>query len=155
MDSLDAWLAAMPVKDVQERISVLERELEVLRTLARQHQQRAATVSTSRAAAPLRPFGGGQGVPGGPSGVKQKRVRKLSRERRAIIDLLRQNPDGMSPSEVTAGLQGDQNAIQTLLSRMAAADPPQVVRVEYGRYRLPSQDATVSLSNGSAGGETE
>ena len=35
MDSLDAWLAAMPVKDVQDRIKVLERELEVLRLMTR------------------------------------------------------------------------------------------------------------------------
>jgi hypothetical protein len=153
MDSLDAWLAAMPVKDVQERIKVLERELEVLRTLERQHRQRAGAPEPPQPV-PARFYGGGKAVPVG----KKRARRRVSPERTAIIEVLREHPEGMSPRDITAALQerggtSDQNAIQTLLSRMSTAEPPQVVRVEYGRYQLPSPDTTARLLNGTAGGD--
>jgi hypothetical protein len=149
MDSLDTWLAAMPVQDVDRRIRELERELEVLRVLKRRHDER------EQVTAPLRRM---QEAGIDPLGAirPKKRARRLSPERAAILRLIRDNPTGMSPAEVTAGLQqqgvdADQNAIQTTMSRMARDE--QLLRVEHGRYKLPPHIPVASLLNGAAGGE--
>lgn len=151
MDSLDAWLAAMPVQDVDRRIDQLEGELEVLRTLKR---QRARVGSVGPSPAPADQATAAETRIEANSTAK--RARRLSPERAAIVRQVSGQPDGMSPADVTLalkadGLDADQNAIQTTMSRMARAG--QLLRVEYGKYRLPSQTTAASLLNGSAGGE--
>jgi hypothetical protein len=151
MDDLDAWLAAMPVQDVDRRIRELEGELEVLRTLKRQHAERhhrsrRDVVAESSAI---------RDVLKGTDRAKT-RSRRLSPERVAIIRLISEHPEGMSPANVTralqeSGMQTEQNPVQTTMSRMAQAG--QLLRVEHGRYRLPPETSAASLLNGSAAGE--
>jgi len=152
MDSLDAWLAAMPVQDVDRRIQELEGELETLRTLKRQHaqHQRPAGDVATRSQAIRDTLRG--------TDRSKTRTRRLSPERVAIIELIAEHPEGMSPADVTralqaSGKQAEQNPIQTTMSRMAHAG--QLLRVEHGRYRLPSETPAASLLNGSAEGEEE
>lgn len=159
MDSLDAWLAAMPVQDVDRRIEQLEGELEILRTLKR---QRARVGSVGAGPAPDRVVSANNRIETGSASEvlkasgTAKRARRLSPERAAIIRQIRDQPEGMSPADVTLalkaqGIDADQNAIQTTMSRMARAG--QLLRVEYGNYRLPSHSTAASLLHGSAGGE--
>jgi len=67
---------------------------------------------------------------------------RLSPERQAIIDVIRQNPDGMSPVEVARALGKEPNPIQTNMSRMVKAE--MLVRVGHSLYRLPGQSAPVN-----------
>ncbi len=66
----------------------------------------------------------------------------MSPERQAIIDVIRQNPDGMSPVEVARALGKEPNPIQTNMSRMVKAE--MLVRVGHSLYRLPGQSAPVN-----------
>jgi hypothetical protein len=129
MSSYKEWLAAMPVKDVRGRIAELEKELEVLRLLDRQHRQ--------------------QNREGTKIGHTVRR-RSLSPERTAIIELIRSDPEGLSPSDVAQALGLSTNAAQTTLSRMVQAN--QLVRVEQGRYRLPAHVPAADVLSGTEGG---
>jgi hypothetical protein len=135
MGSFEDWLATMPVEDVRHRIADLERELEVMRVLERRHRLTAPSPSTSMPppadSPPVTPPRGARG-------------RRLSPERTAIIDVLRQHPDGMAPVEVASALGKETNPIQTNMSRMTKAG--MIVRVGTGQYRLPPTEPTVGTS---------
>jgi len=149
MDSLDAWLAAMPVQDVDRRIRELEGELEVLRVLKRQHADRTTFAEAEAGAARM------QEARINPLDLlpPRRRTRRLSPERLAILRLIAERGEDMAPAEVARALDADQNSVQTTMSRMAQAD--QLRRVEHGRYRLPPDIPAGSLLNGSGGGEDE
>lgn len=143
MGNFEDWLAAMPVEDVRRRIGELERELELLRVLDRQHRQevRPSTPPPSTSVSPApKPA---QKVP------RTGRGHRLSPERAAILDVIRRHPDGMAPVEVARALGKEPNPIQTNLSRMVTAG--MIVRVGTGRYRLPPEQPTegAHTSNGS------
>ncbi len=123
MDGYEAWLQAMPVDDVRHRIAELERELEVMRLLERQHRQQRRP---EEQATP--PTTGSVHMPSG-------RARRMSPEREAIVAVLQEHPEGASPAEVASALGKEQNPIQTNMSRMVKAG--QLERVEQGRYKLP------------------
>jgi len=158
MSGLDAWLAAMPVRELQERIRKLEGELDALRALEQAASLRGAP---QPAAAPV-PASEPSPAPATPSpdpdveGARAVSHRRLSRERRMIIQMLQRYPNGAGPHDIgealrQQGVSMQDNAVQTNMSRMVKAG--QLVRVEQGRYRLPSPNSTASLLNGSAGGE--
>ncbi len=136
MDRFEAWLAAMPVQEVRDRIdtlrarqAALQRELDVLLLLEQRHvgQSRPDALTPSSAMPVLK-------IPN-PDTDHVKRERKLSPERAAIIESIRQNPEGLSPVEIARRLDKEPNPIQTTLSRMARVG--QVHRVGQGLYRLP------------------
>lgn len=130
MDELNAWLASMPRGAVRARIAQLERELEVLRVLQQQHatQPRQAPASQRSPDAAIT-----QTV-----STLVSAGRRLSRQRQAIIDVMRGRPDGTSPNEIARALDMAPNAVQTNLSRMTQAGL--VVRMGQGRYRLPEDE---------------
>lgn len=129
MDGYEAWLQAMPVDAVRHRIAELERELEVMRLLERQHRQRRRP--EVQTATP--PTTGSVHMPSG-------RARRMSPEREAIVAVLHEHPEGASPAEVASALGKEQNPIQTNMSRMVKAG--QLERVEQGRYKLPPTTQT-------------
>jgi hypothetical protein len=145
MGNFEDWLAAMPVEDVRNRIAEIERELELLRVLDRKHRQGVRPSTPSPSVAVPAPAD---------SHPPQKMLRtgrgpRLSPERRAILEVIRRNPDGMAPVEVARALGKAPNPIQTNMSRMVQAN--MIVRVGTGRYQLPPDDATegAQQSNGS------
>jgi len=159
----EAWRAAMPVEGVRARKAQLradrdsiDQELALLDLLEQTYTLHVHTEDTE----PHRPEpeshsqpvsvngnGNGNGHDGerfSPRIVElPQRKRRLSPERAAIIRLIEQNPQGMSPTDVWRRLTADgdatvkQNAVQTTMGRMVQAG--QLLRVEQGRYRLPSQ----------------
>ncbi|MGD1057075.1 MAG: MarR family transcriptional regulator [Solirubrobacteraceae bacterium] len=132
MNAYEQWLAAMPVDEVRARIAELERELDALRALEYQQQQ-AHNLRLYRAAVAER--------------VQQgKRRRRLSPERMAIIDLIKKNPDGVSPDDVARAIGMTHNAAQTNLSRMQQAGVVQ--RVAQGLYKLPPHVPAAAVLNG-------
>lgn len=142
MDSLAAWLAAMPVEAVQARIRELETELAGLRTLERQHKtrNRQEQVTDSRAVTTQAP---------------QSR-RRLSPQREAILEVIAQHPDGVGPAHVwrtlvEGGMEIESNAVQTNMSRMVQAGL--IRRLGQGLYTVASNTPTPSLLNGSTGGD--
>jgi hypothetical protein len=132
MTAYEAWLAAMPVEDVDERIAELERELQVLRLLKR---RRAAAVHGEHVAEQAKPV-----LP------LPRRKRRLSPEREAIVMLIAKNPEGVSPADVSRALEVSPNAAQTNLSRMQEAG--MVQRVAQGLYRLPAHIPASEILNG-------
>jgi len=141
MDSYEAWLAAMPVDDVRRRIAQLEQELAGLRALVVQKEQRAPAPEPRRHVI---------------TGAQLARHRKLSRERKLILDVVQGHPDGASPRAVAEalrerGLNVRDNAVQTNMGRMVEAG--QLVRLDKGRYRIPEGPPPNGLLNGSTGAE--
>jgi hypothetical protein len=143
MDQYEQWLAQMPREGVRQRIAQLERELEILRQLERlpipssggTAPSRPTSLSPSRPVTASTPTASGTGR------------RKLSPERQAILDAVRERPEGMAPVEVARHLGRDNpNPIQTNMSRMVNAGL--LVRVAQGRYQLADQPAPASLLNG-------
>jgi hypothetical protein len=154
MDSLNAWLAAMPVGDVERRITELERELALLRTLAQARQVSPAAADTG--STPTADVTTEALVGLGVAAVTIELPARLSRERAAILDVLSQRPERSgSPSLVgralrERGFDVQDTAVQTTMSRMVKAG--QLVRHGKGNYSLPPESATPAL-NGAAGGQ--
>ena len=132
MDSYEAWLAAMPIEDAERRVRELEAELQVMRLLIdrRRRQQPSASDRELLAKAAMR-----QAVP--------PTRRRLSRERRRILNAMCESSGPIGPAEVAEALNMEQNPIQTNMSRMAAAGI--IERVGQGRYR-PTQVGLVALN---------
>lgn len=57
-------------------------------------------------------------------------------ERQAIVDLLTAAPGPMGPAEVADSLGRDRTATRQLMSRMAEAEAPAIVRASYGKYTV-------------------
>lgn len=131
MGNFEDWFAAMPVEDVRRRIADLEQELEVMRVLERRHGKGARQVTLSSARSP-RPEITQRDVLD-----RAGRTYRVSPERQAITDVIRQSPDGMSPVEVARALGKEPNPIQTNMSRMTRAG--MLVRVGQALYRVPDQ----------------
>jgi hypothetical protein len=139
MGSFEDWLAAMPVKDVRRRIAELEQELGLMRILLAQHDQGSRPSEPSSSPVVREPVSS-------PSGVAPRRGRgsRVSPEREAILNVLREHPDGMSPVGVARQIGKEPNPVQTNMSRMTKAG--MIVRVGTGQYRLPSTEPTVGTS---------
>jgi len=125
MDSYEAWLAAMPVGGVQERIGELEQELAVLRLLARKRGQAVGEPPTSTVI--QQPNVSGHPVTGRMSPVREAIAAQVATAT---------DPDGASPAEVARALGKSQNSVQTAMSRMMQAG--QLVKGGPRRYKLPS-----------------
>jgi hypothetical protein len=149
MDRLDAWLAEMPVSEVDQRIAEYERQLVFLKAL------RTARIAASSAA----PTPAAQTALAHPVfPVTNPATPPLSRERELIVQFIREQDDGVaSPRMVgealrSQGIDVRDNAVQTTMSRMVKAR--QLVRNgRKGYYKLPPETATLALVNGSGGGE--
>ena len=150
MDQYEAWLSQMPVQGVRQRIAQLEQELAFLRQLEWLREQTTRSVSPTDTPSSL-PVDQTSTPDTPPS---NDRRRRLSPERKAIIEVIRQQPAGMSPFDVAQLLgRSDANAVQTNMSRMARAG--QLLRVEQGRYRLPPNVPAASLLDAGAGEDEE
>jgi hypothetical protein len=139
MGSFEDWLAAMPVKDVRRRIAELEQELGLMRVLLAQHDQGSRPSEPSSSPVVREPVSS-------PSGLARRRGRgsRVSPEREAILNVLREHPDGMSPVDVARQIGKEPNPVQTNMSRMTKAG--MIVRVGTGQYRLPPTEPTVGTS---------
>lgn len=137
--TIDAWLDAMPVMSAEEigryeaeleqQIATAQRKLAVVR-LIRQGDPESRPIEAPGSTAPVNGQGNSQ---------RLGRKRRLSAERAAIIELIRQEPGGLSPTEVwrrlsARGMEATTNAIQTTMGRMVKDG--QLRRVEQGLYQL-------------------
>lgn len=148
---LDAWLDAMPVVSAEE----LDRRERALTDLLDETNRKLAVIRLLRGGHPVRtrpdtPQSSSPSM----TRIRQHNAhaRKLSPEREAIVRLIEQHPAGLSPSVVwrrltAAGMEVSSNAIQTTMSRMAHAG--QLLRVEAGLYRLPTQTPAADLLSAS------
>jgi len=142
MGSFEDWLAAMPVTDVRRRIMELEQELGLMRVLLAQHDQDRPSEPSSSPVVRERVSS--------PAGAARRRGTgsRVSPEREAILNVLREHPDGMSPVGVAREIGKEPNPVQTNMSRMTKAG--MIVRVGTGLYRLPPPNPTegAHTSNG-------
>jgi len=146
MSSYKEWLDAMPVEEIDRRVSELEVELATLRSLQKLRPHRQSTESrvkppaTRATAAPKRGRGG-----------------RVTPERQRILDVLRESPGGASVQQVAARLRdrGEQTSETGVAANMARMTKYGMLeRVEQGRYQLPDEKpTTVSLLNGHGGDE--
>jgi hypothetical protein len=134
--NLDTWLAAMPPEiKVDERISELERELELMRTIK---QLRAALpVNGDAVVAPE----GAQVNGAEPTPVDLSRI---SPERRRIVKAILNLPGDPNAAEITQALndRGADVSEATISANMARMTTVGLLsRVGRGRYSVPSQTA--------------
>ncbi len=136
--NLDTWLAEMPSEiKVDERISELERELELMRS-----------IKQLRAALPVN--GDATGTPPEEpqaNGAEPKSVdlSRISPERRRIIKAILSLPDDPNAAEVTKALndRGANVSEPTVSANMARMTHAGLLsRAGRGRYSVPSRTAT-------------
>ncbi len=151
MDDFQQWLAEMPVAGVRQRIAQLERELEILRLLEKQHREAKPSVAPKAPEAP----------PVAHSSAKGKvrlRPRAMSPQRVAIREIVRAHPEGIGPAQVASemrrrGTEISDNAAQTNMSRMV--ERGMLIRAEQGLYKLPYPKAEAGSSNGADPGHEQ
>jgi DNA-binding transcriptional ArsR family regulator len=157
MGSFEDWLARMPVDDVRQHIAALEgkiaeleRQADVMRLLVAQHDSAESRPSAPPPSAVMRRPSPRISDARTRNRRADRRARRLSPEREAILRVLREHPGGMAPVDVAKVLDKAPNAVQTNLSRMTQAE--MVVRVGTGLYRLPPADPTEGAHSSNGNG---